>query len=136
MRNATLIISVIYDPNYLRLHRWIQKCGWYLAEFYENFLQDGGPTNREILSFRQYDRYRKHKNIFGLVWSQAFRKGRFFKNRSINNENTRPPSWKFKKNCYSVIYHPILSCDTSLNSENRLYLLKKYPIFISKMADG
>ena len=99
------------------LHRWIQKCGWYLAEFYEKHFQDGGATNREIPSFRQYDRYRKYKNIFGLVWPQAFRKGQFFKNRSINNENTRPPSWKFLKNCYSVIYHPILSCDTSLDSE-------------------
>ena len=97
MWNATLIFSVIYDPNYLRVtpldsEMWLVSC-WILWKKF----QDGGPTNREILSFRQYDRYRKYKNIFGLVWPQAFRKGRFFKNRSINNENTRPPSWKFKK---------------------------------------
>ena len=113
-KNATQSFIIRFSR---AIPRWNQNNGLYRIKNILHKFQDGRQINRKILPFHGHGRYRKYYDIFGIVWVLAFRKGRFFKNRFINNKNILPPSWKFKKNYPSVIYHPILSCDTSLDSE-------------------
>ena len=83
---------------YRVIPRWIRKNRLYLLKKISHiYFQDGRRIKRRNLPFRGNGKYHKYYDIFGIAWVIAFQKGRLFKNRVINNENTRPPSWKLKK---------------------------------------